>query len=783
MICSFVFLLLASGADNLAAAKSALENGLPSVAVENLETSLSAKTENEAVLTLARAYVDDGKPERALELLKTHPAGKAGDFWLAQAYAALGRPEEALQKYRESRGEPSLSEESLLGEVRMLRSLGRNQEMLDTMARFPVPDSSLSANAFSFEKARALIALQRPREASLVLEAVVPADSREKSLRNFLMAESLARVGDDMAAMALYRTVQPLDAEMAVDVADGIALSLVRTGQLPAAENLLEEFLSKNPDLPGLERVFSELDAVYAGQPTASSGELKRWADDPEPSSRKKLAEFYLARFEARLGREDRVEALLEKAVEDSGKDSFSDAAELELARLRLKQGRPGEAAALLPPRGISPLADFLHGLALAGSGSALSASEFFLSAATEESLAEPALYNAAVCELMAGKSDSPACKLLEEKFPGTPRLEKLRLLNGYSLARKGDGGAEQVFEGLSHAGDPRVAAAAELALAEWKYETGDRSGALEDLRRVSTASGEAAGADALAVFLADDGRSNEAAIATAEKYLKEHPGTAAEAEVMMKLGELLFRKGDFAGARVQFESLAKKYPGTALEYPALFLAAQSASRLQTSAGMNDAMLLFEEVASSDNSLALRARFEQAVLQNVLGKPTEAIVILDRIVASNGSAEMKSAALVEKGKTLYGLGASDPKSYRAAVDVWKQVAEDPVSAPEWRNQALSRMGAAYEKLGDTDSAVVAYYEVIKDGKPAPQAFFWFYKAGFAAARLLESSKRWDQAIRIYEMIAAAGGPRSAEAVSRINKIRLENFLWDETPGG
>jgi len=783
MICSFVLLLLAAGADNLAAAKSALENGLPSVAIENLEGGISAKMGDEAVLTLARAYVEDGKPGRALELLKAHSAGKAGDFWLAQAYAALGRPEEALQKYRESRGGPSFPEEALLGEVRMLRSLGRNQEVLDTMARFPIPDSSPLANAIAFEKARALTGLQQPREARQVLEAIVPADSREKSLRNFLMAESLARMGDDMAAMALFRAVQPLDAEMAVDVTGGIALSLVRTGQLFAAENLLEEFLSKNPELPGLDRVFSELDSVYASQPTASSGELKRWADDPESSPRKKLAEFYLARFEARLGREDRVEALLEKAVAEAGKDSFSDEASLDLARLRLKQGRPGEAAGLLPPRGISPVADFLHGLALAGSGEMLPASEFFLSAASEESLAETALYNAAVCELMVGKSDSQACSLLGGKFPGSPRLEKLRLLDGYGLARRGDARATQVFESLSRAGDPRVATAAELALAEWKYETGDRSGALEGLRRVSTTSGEDSGADALTVFLADDGRSDEAAIATAEKYLKEHPGSAAEAEVMMKLGELLFRKGDFAGARVRFESLAKKYPGTAFEYPALFLAAQSASRLQTPAGMNDAMLLFEEVASQDNALALRARFEQAVLQNVLGKPNEAIVILDRIAASKGAAEIKSAALVEKGKTLYGLGASDPKSYRAAVDVWKQVAEDPASAPEWRNQALARMGSAYEKLGDTDSAVVVYYEVIKNGKPASQAFFWFYKAGFAAARLLESSKRWDQAIRIYEMIAAAGGSRSAEAVSRINKIRLENFLWEESPGG
>ena len=46
--------------------------------------------------------------------------------------------------------------------------------------------------------------------------------------------------------------------------------------------------------------------------------------------------------------------------------------------------------------------------------------------------------------------------------------------------------------------------------------------------------------------------------------------------------------------------------------------------------------------------------------------------------------------------------------------------------------------------------MAAYYDVIKDGKLAPRAFFWFYKAGFAAARLLEASKRWDQAIKVYQ---------------------------------
>ena len=783
MICSLALFLLASGPDNIAAAKSALEDGLPAVAINKLESS--PHTAKEAVLTLARAYLDDGKPAKAVELLKAHPAGVVGDFWLAQACAALGQWEAALEMYQAARGEPAVSSEAILGQARMLRNLGRSPEALTALEPAKDwPESPLRHQA-GFERAEVYLQLDRPQDARLALDEVETGDRAEKSRRDYLMARSLSRSGDDTSALVLFDAVKPLDPAMAVGVVTGQAASLVRTGQSPNAENLLEDFLSKNPDLPGLDAVFSLLDTIYAAQPAASPSELKRWADDGDASMRKNLAALYLARFEARLGRDDRVEKLLENVVAGSADNPALESALLELAKFRLKQRRPSDALKLLPAGGKSAQADFLRGLAFAALNDPAKASELFISAASEDSLAEVALYNAAVCDLFAGGTKSRGFNLLKERFPSSSKLDGLRLREGYELARLNNRGAQDVFENLSKSGDGNLAAAANLALAEWEYENNDRAGALANLQRVSTSGGNEKDpqADALSVFLADDGKSDEAAIAAATKFLSAHEGTPAEPEVMMKLGEILYRKGDFAGARVQLESLAKKYPGTPLEFPALFLAAQSASHLQSPSALNDAMLLFEEVASSGSPLALRARFEQAVLQNVLGKPNEAIVILDRIISTNSTPEMKSAALIEKGKTLYSLGSTDPKSYGDAIEIWRQVAADPSSTPPWRSQALARIGSAYENLGDSEAAVAAYYDVLKDGKLAPQAFFWFYKAGFAAARLLESSKRWDQAIKVYEMIAAAGGPRSEEATSRINKIRLENFLWDGPSGG
>jgi hypothetical protein len=57
--------------------------------------------------------------------------------------------------------------------------------------------------------------------------------------------------------------------------------------------------------------------------------------------------------------------------------------------------------------------------------------------------------------------------------------------------------------------------------------------------------------------------------------------------------------------------------------------------------------------------------------------------------------------------------------------------------------------------------------------------FWFYKAGFNAARLLEDDSKWESAAAIYQRLAAAGGSRSEEAKARLNRLRLEHFLWGD----
>jgi hypothetical protein len=176
--------------------------------------------------------------------------------------------------------------------------------------------------------------------------------------------------------------------------------------------------------------------------------------------------------------------------------------------------------------------------------------------------------------------------------------------------------------------------------------------------------------------------------------------------------------------------------------------------------------------------LAAEARLEQASLIAAQGKPLEANLVLDKILTSNPPPDTQATAIIEKGKNLYSLGDKDPANYRAAIEVWKQIAAEHATNPAWRNEALTRIGTALEKNGDLNTAVATYYDVFKPTAQAPTEFFWFYKAGFAAARILESTQKWPEAIRVYEILAATDGPRSLEAKNRMKQLRLEHFLWD-----
>ena len=148
------------------------------------------------------------------------------------------------------------------------------------------------------------------------------------------------------------------------------------------------------------------------------------------------------------------------------------------------------------------------------------------------------------------------------------------------------------------------------------------------------------------------------------------------------------------------------------------------------------------------------------------------------MLQGNAKPEEKREALCGRATFIYEAGETDRENYRRAIGFtinWPSRGHPA----HWRNQALFKKGICLEKLGDRENALATFYKIIEEEtRPdRPQReFFWYYKAGFNAARLLEDDSKWQPAAVVYQKLASAGGARSEEAKSRLGRLRLEHFL-------
>jgi len=285
-----------------------------------------------------------------------------------------------------------------------------------------------------------------------------------------------------------------------------------------------------------------------------------------------------------------------------------------------------------------------------------------------------------------------------------------------------------------------------------------------------------------LMIWIEDSAGGNEAkVIELAKRFVEQYGASPFTPEVRMKLAEIYYRHQDFANAQTQFEILAQHDPDNPLGEKALFFAAESAMSSMGEHSLDQAIVLFDQVVRLNGELRWAARNEQAVIERKLGKPQDALVLYDEVLKSEAGPSEKREALCGKGDIFFELGGSDPNNYQRAIEIYDQLASDQNGPIHWRNQALFKKALCLEKKGDRTSALATFYKVLEDeARPdRRREIFWYYKAGFNAARLLEDESKWESAAAIYEKLAASGGSRSEEAKAHLNHLRLEHFLWTD----
>lgn len=784
---------------DVAAAARPLVDGVPQVAVVRLREVLAGDVANDtraaATAKLGEALVAAGQPEEALKILDdARLAGRPGvEFFQAQALAGLSRWSEALTSYKQATADAAspFRAAALFGQAEALRTLGRAKEAVETL-RALEKDRAWKVRA-RLRIVELLLENQDPRGAERLLGAVEPTSAAQRKERRFLRGRIEAALNNHEKAIEVFKSIlaRPEGASHSVLVATVLALAEVhlQIGRPGAGDDFVEDFIVKHPSDPALPKIFAKLDQLYAAERRQTRHDMGKWSRESAQPLRA-LASWYLARAELRLGRDEVASQVFERLRAEHPPLPALAPAFLEYAQLQWQQGRFEQALAILESaRALRPAPAVLERIEMLAGRCHFAAKRFDSAAQTFGTLSsDAALFNVALSSLQGGDAVQFVAAQQELKTRADePARGELLLEQGLTqAARKEESASETVQKFLRDFPAHPRASEAWVALAELAFHAAPPR--LDEARQhlAHAMGGDATPAareraDYLMIWLEEAAQGDQKVIALANQFLERYPASAFLADVRLKLAETFYRRQDFPSAQTQFEILARRNPDSPAAEKALFFAGQSAEQSMRADSLARALLLFDEVVKRDGELKWMARNEQAVIERKLGKPRDAITFYDEVLQSEAKASEKREALCGKADILYELGAGDPENYRRAIELYEQVAAQPGASAHWRNQALFKKGVSLEKLNALDDALAAFYRIIEDeARPGQQReFFWFYKAGFNAARLLEEDSKWQSAAAVYEKLAFAGGARSEEARARLNRLRLEHFLWDQ----
>ena len=790
----------------LAQASAPLTEGVPEVAVVRLQALLNRNlpdAEWRAVAEkLAEAQVAAKKPEDTLVLsavarVRELPWAK---FWRAQAFAGLNRWTDALLLYEElAANEASpFRGPATFGAAEMLRALGKREEALSTLhLLFHNKEWAMRAQ---LRAAELHIEMGDAPDARHLLEEMKPTSVAERRERRVLRGRLELILQRPERAIGMFQALlkRPEKSGHATLIAAlfGIAEAHLQLKTPETGDDVLEQFIDLHPADPDLPLIFAKLDDLYRTEHKPSRNELEKWVRRPE-EPRRTFARWYLARLEIRAGRRERARQLFSDLRHTRIKSPTIAPALLEFAQFEMQDRHLDEAIAILdnarllyPEPALLARIDFLSAQAHYLAKQLDTATAAFEQIAHSNSpWAKAALFNASTGWLQLGNHARFLVDYTElDKQSGDQESRaNLRLEEGLMQGAKGDKKAEASLHQFirDFPKNPRVSEAW-VALAEMAFHSSPPrlDEARKDLAQAADSTPTAAAAeraDYLSIWVEESAGGNETkVIELAKRFLEQHGLSPFAPEVRMKLAELYYRRQDFANAQTQFEIIAQQNPDDALAEKALFFAAESAMSSMGEHSLDRAIVLFDQVVQKNGAMRWPARNEEALIERKLGKSKDALALYDEVLKSDAPQSEKREALCGKGDIFFEMGGSE--NYEQAIKIYDQLASDKHEPSHWRNQALFKKALCLEKKNERVGALEMFYKILDDpavaGLPDEQReLFWYYKAGFNAARLLEEDSKWESAAAIYERLAAAGGNRSEEAKARLNHLRLEHFLW------
>jgi tetratricopeptide (TPR) repeat protein len=808
----------ASPEESLARARNAFSGGASEVAAGVLDRllgdeALPPSVRSDAGLLRAQIFIGKGETAPAERLLAGREGEPVAALLLAQAALRAERWWPAAERFVSARALGADAFACVLGRAEALARLGREADALAELRQVSAGASGSAPSALSFGKACLLLDLGEAEEAARETAGIRAATSAEAAALALLRARLALAAGHLEEASAgfteLMHPTSPAPPEVLVGACLGEASVLEARGDSAAAARMLLQFLRAGRELSGVDALFDKAARLLSELLDPPVQELEACTRSG-PQNQRALALFHLAQFYAATGRTEKASASHLSFCEQFENHRLRPVSLLQRAEIAMGVGRWTEAEALLKealrscdePRLRSSVL-MRQGLVLMRKAQFQKAFELFDGLArTGPDFRVEACFNAGLAAIRSG--DFKRALTQQELLGGVAGTgELVASLELEGALERAASGTERAHEMLQtfiqrHPAHPRTGEAkvalAELLARDAESAAGDsRLAAAGGLRDRAAALLKAVAVDPqspqsamhakyLAVFLADSGGEAppEEVLAQGEAFLREYPDSTLSSQMRMKLGEIYFRRKDFANAEEQFAGIASRAPDGPLSETALFLAGQCAASRLNPGSVDDALRYWDRVAQGSGALRWRARYQQAAVKSRIGENADGAELFGRIVNATDPVEpdLRFASRCGRADALLSMAKRGTIPLAEALAEYEALANQPDVPPLWRNQALHKKAKAVEATHQQE-ALEGFYRVLEaqDSVEAGE-FFWLFKAGFDAARILEGRQAWKDCVALYERLGRIDGPRSQEAKKRAFQIRLERFLWD-----
>ena len=287
-----------------------------------------------------------------------------------------------------------------------------------------------------------------------------------------------------------------------------------------------------------------------------------------------------------------------------------------------------------------------------------------------------------------------------------------------------------------------------------------------------------------LKILLAESTQDWPAAIQACRQAIAQDAEGSKADLLHLKLGELLYKNGDFHEAQLVLQPFPSKYPNSPLLPAALFLAGKAAQQSNTGNALDAALNIFRTLASGNTPFSQPARIEEASVLLRMGKADQCISTLDALLAQQLPRYMRLLALSIQADAWVTKADTNTDTLHKAVNLCTEILNTPNLGLAWKFKALTQRAQFYERLNDQEKALDDYASILMhtptgDSANKRKDWHWFYNAGFASIRIMSQQQDWNTALAIAQKLARTSGPRAREAATYARRLRLEHFIWQE----